>query len=71
MAVYLEGYDGHCLRAQAYFPEVMLDIERAPANAKCYKALIGTKEIYFHDQEVIEYMGEKVTGAELYRLLSV
>lgn len=65
------SYDGHSLRAQAYFGEAMLDIERAPAGAKCYKALLGTTEIYFHEHETIMYMGKKVTGAELYQLLSV
>ena len=69
--VYEEGYDGHSLRAQAYFGEAMPDIERAPAGAKCYKAMLGTKEIYFHEHETIMYMGKKVTGAELYQLLSV
>jgi hypothetical protein len=65
------SYDGHSLRAQAYFGEAMLDIERAPEGAKCYKAMLGTKEIYFHEHEIIMYMGKKVTGAELYQLLSV
>lgn len=71
LTVYLEGFDGHSLRAQAYFSEAMPDIERAPLGAKCYKAMLGTKEIYFHEHEVIMYMGKKVTGAELYQLLSV
>lgn len=65
------SFDGHSLRAQAYFGEVMLDIERAPAGAKCYKALLDTTEIYFHEHETIMYMGKKVTGAELYQLLSI
>lgn len=71
LTVYLEGFDGHSLRAQAYFGEAMLDIERAPEGAKCYRAMLGTKEIYFHEYETIMYMGKKVTGAELYQLLSV
>jgi len=71
LTVYLEGFDGHSLRAQAYFGEAMLDIERAPVGAKCYKAMLGTKEIFFHEHETIMYMGKKVTGAELYQLLSI
>lgn len=70
LAVYLFGFDGHCLRAHSYFPENMPDIERAPDGAKCYKALVGDREIYFHEFELIEYMGETVTGAELARRLS-
>lgn len=69
LTVYLEGFDGHSLRAQAYFGEAMLDIERAPEGAKCYRAMLGDKTIYFHEQEQIVYMGTKLTGAELYQLL--
>lgn len=65
------SYDGHSLRAQAYFSEAMPDIERAPVGAKCYKAMLGTKEIYFHEHETIVYMGKTLTGAELYQLLSI
>ena len=70
LAVYLFGFDGHCLRAHSYFSENMPDIERAPEGAKCYKALVGEREIYFHEFEVIEYMGEQMTGADLVRRLS-
>ena len=70
LAVYLFGFDGHCLRAHSYFPENMPDIERAPEGAKCYKALIDGREIYFHEFEIIEYMGERMTGADLVRRLS-
>lgn len=70
LAVYLYGFDGHCLRAQSYFPENMPDIERAPDGAKCYKALLGEREIYFHEHEIIVYLGEQMTGAELVRRLS-
>lgn len=65
------SFDGHGLRAQAYFGELMPDIERAPIGAKCYRAMLGTKEIYFHEHETIMYMGKKVTGAELFQLLSI
>jgi len=70
LAVYLYGFDGHCLRAQSYFGENMPDIERAPEGAKCYKALVGDQEVYFHEFEIIEYMGEQMTGADLVRRLS-
>ena len=70
LAVYLYGFDGHSLRAHSYFSENMPDIERAPEGAKCYKALVGDREIYFHEFEIIEYMGEQMTGADLVRRLS-
>ncbi len=53
------------------YGELMPDIERAPIGAKCYRAMLGTKEIYFHEHETIMYMGKKVTGAELFQLLSI
>ena len=69
LAVYLYGFDGHCLRAQTYFSENMPDIQRAPEGAKCYKATMGTQVIYFHEHEVITYMGKEMTGAELVKLI--
>ena len=48
----------------------MPDIERAPEGAKCYKALVGDREVYFYEFEIIEYMGEQMTGADLVRRLS-
>ena len=69
LAVYLYGFDGHCLRAQTYFSENMPDIQRAPEGAKCYKATMGSQVIYFHEHEVITYMGKELTGAELVKLI--
>ena len=71
LAVYLYGFDGHCLRALSYFPQSMPDIERAPEGAQCYKATVGDKEIYFHSEERIIYQGKEMSGAELAALLGV
>lgn len=69
--VYSDGYDGHCLRAQAYFGEHMPDIELAPETAVTYKAIIDGQEVYFHSEEEIEYQGESMTGADLVILLNM
>lgn len=69
LAVYLYGFDGHCLRALSYFPRNMPDIERAPEGAQCFKAIVGGKEIYFHTEERITYQGKEMSGAELAKLL--
>jgi DNA polymerase-1 len=66
--VYSDGFDGHCLRALAYFKEHMLDIELLPDLAVPYKAVIEGKDIYFHSDEVIEYMGQNMLGSELVAL---
>lgn len=70
LRVYTDGFDGHSLRAAAYFPEAMPDIEQAPNNALCYKAKVGGTNIYFHAEETVEYLGKNYKGKELYELLT-
>lgn len=69
LKVYTDGFDGHCLRAQSYFGEKMPDIEMAPEGVACYRAMIGEKEIFFHADEEIDYLGTKLTGQELWEQL--
>jgi DNA polymerase-1 len=68
--VYSDGYDGHCLRALAYFPEEMPEIELCPEDAYTYKAMIGDEAVLFHSGETIEYQGQTMTGAELVLLIN-
>lgn len=68
--VYSDGYDGHCLRALAYFAKEMKDIELAPTNSKTYKITIDSKDIYFHSQETIIYEGITYTGEEFFNKIS-
>ena len=68
--VYSDGFDGHCLRALAYFKERMPDIELLPEGATPYKATVDGKEIYFHSDEEIEYKGQKLLGHELFAQLN-
>ena len=68
--VYSDGFDGHCLRALAYFKEHMPDIELLPEGATPYKAVVDGKEIYFHSDEEIEYEGQKLLGHELFAQLN-
>jgi DNA polymerase-1 len=70
LKVYTDGFDGHCLRAQSYFPEAMPDIETAPEGARCFQATIGSKVIQFHEQEAIAYLGQNMTGKELWDQLA-
>ncbi len=64
--VYTDGYDGHCLRALAYFGDQMTDIELCPENATAYMVEIGGNKIYFHSEERINYLGEDMLGQDLY-----
>lgn len=69
--VYSDKYDGHCLRALAYFPEKMPDIELCSIQNQSYKATIKGKPVYFHSKEIIDYHKEKITGEELYNKLKI
>src|SRR5690606_10224839 len=72
LKVYTDGFDGHSLRAQSYFSEQMPDIELAPEGARCFQARIGEKTIWFHEHEQITYLGQGMTGLELWdRLMNV
>ena len=64
--VYTDGYDGHCLRALAYFGDQMTDIELCPENATAYMAEINGNKVYFHSEERINYLGEDMLGVDLY-----
>jgi DNA polymerase-1 len=68
--VYTDGYDGHCLRAFAYFGEHMSDIQNCPPDAKAYKAIAGDNTFYFHSEEKVEYLGQEYLGSELSKLLN-
>lgn len=68
--VYTDGYDGHCLRALAYFGNHMPDIETCPDNGVAYAAVIEGKKVYFHSEEEIEYLGTKMTGADLFKTIN-
>ena len=64
--VYSDGYDGHCLRALAYFGDQMPDIELCPEGAVAYEAVVNGETIYFHSEETITYKGQSMTGQELF-----
>lgn len=68
--VYSDGYDGHCLRALAYFGQHMPDLELAPEGARTFKVMIEDKPVYFHAEEEIDYQGTKMTGQEFFDLIN-
>lgn len=70
LRLYTDGFDGHSLRAYAYFGEDMPSIEMAPEGVPCYKANVGGIDIYFHAEEDIEYLGQTMKGQQLYELLT-
>ena len=67
--MYSDGYDGHCLRALAYFGDEMEDIKMTPEGGISYEAIIGNGHIYFHSEEIIDYLGTEMLGKDLYLLI--
>ena len=70
LAVYIHGYDGHCLRAYSYWGDKMPDISMAKEGEECYTAKVGSTNICFHADELVEYLGKQYKGKELYDLLT-
>lgn len=68
--VYTDGYDGHSIRALAYFPDQMPDIKVAPEGVTTFEAKVGENTLYFHAEEEVEYLGEILTGQQLYDRLT-
>ena len=70
LKVYIDGYDGHSLRAYAYFKDRMSDIELANEEENCYICTIKGKEICFKDTDVINFQGKKYSGKEFYEMVA-
>lgn len=68
LKVYIDGYDGHSLRAYYYFGDKMPDIYMAPEDptVKAYKANVGGTDICFLSTDTINYEGKIYTGDEFY-----
>lgn len=66
LKVYIDGYDGHSLRAYAYFGNQMPDIELAAPNEQCYIVKVGNKLIDVKETQLIRYKGQILTGKQLY-----
>ena len=45
LRVYTDGFDGHCLRAHAYFEDQMPDIVLATENDRCFVVKVNGKQI--------------------------
>lgn len=43
LKVYLDGYDGHCLRAYAYFKDELPEVRQAEESERCFELKIGNE----------------------------
>ena len=67
LKVYLDGFDGHCLRAYAYFKDQMPDIQQADEGTLCYEVNGQT----FTEHDSINFNGKILTGKQFYEEIQV
>ncbi|MFC0819749.1 DNA polymerase [Moraxella marmotae] len=70
LKVYTDGYDGHCLRAYAYWGDKMSDIELADITDTCYHAKVGLSEIFWKSSDTINYQGKQYNGDDFYAMVA-
>lgn len=54
LKVYLDGFDGHCLRAHAYFSERMPDIRTALPEERCFKIQANGEEFFLKAGDTVK-----------------
>ena len=52
--VYLDNYDGHCLRAYAYFGDQMPDIKQVDESTSCYRVEMDDGTVKYLTQEELD-----------------
>lgn len=70
LKIYIDGYDGHALRAYSYFKDQMPDIYIAEETTRCFQVKVGTTDICFTENDVINYQGVKYKGLEFYEKIT-
>lgn len=70
LKVYTDQYDGHCLRAYAYFKDKMPDIQLAEENEICYKAKLNGEQIVWKASDLINFQGQEYTGEQFYEMVT-
>ena len=67
LAVYIDGYDGHCLRAFKYFGQEMVDIRQAEETERCFEIIVDGQLLLAKSGDfVILPSGEKQPIEEYY-----
>jgi DNA polymerase-1 len=67
LKVYLDGYDGHCLRAYSYFSDLMPDIYQAEDTEECFKLIAGNETFYVKTGDVLSLPDGTKVLAENYQ----
>ena len=70
LKIYTDGFDGHSLRAYAYFKELMPDIELAKESERCFTAKVGQSSIFWKSSDTINYQGQSYTGDAFYEMVT-
>jgi hypothetical protein len=65
--VYTEGYDGHSLRAFAYFRDELPNIRQAEAIDHCFQLSIGNTTINCKSGDfIIDQLGKSIAVEDYY-----
>ena len=71
LSVYTQGYDGHALRAFAYYKEQMPDIRQATEEDKCFKIKINDQYLHCKSGDfIIDSNNIKITVEEYYEKIT-
>ena len=67
LCLYTQAYDGHALRAFAYYKEQMPDIRQATEEDKCFKIKINDQYLHCKNGDfIIDANNIKITVEEYY-----
>lgn len=70
LKVYLDGYDGHSLRAWYYFMNEMRDLSLAENTDICYSAKIKGSTFVWKATDTVEYQNRQMTGQQFYEMVT-
>ena len=70
LAVYLDGFDGHSLRAYFYFRDKMPDILQVDPESEVIVANVGDTDICIQADDEVEFNGRIYTPQEFYEAMS-
>lgn len=64
LKVYTDGYDGHSLRAHAYFGEHMQDIRQVTDQQRCFRVVIGDETHFLVEGDLVQLPDQTIKPIE-------
>lgn len=67
LKVYVDNYDGHCLRAYAYYQEDMPDIRQASQSDRCFKITVNDQTFFCKSGDfIVDSSGNRIPVEQYY-----